>query len=161
MRGAETSNTLLPCWRGVHLHKAASFKMIFEKIQTKHTYDAKMDPKTIEQTFKNNPKHAERHRKTSPRMSQTFRFWLPFGTICLKLSSSSVFAFATSFSEPLRGYPLDRFWSCLGPPWSYFPEFLADFRSNSAVNDKDSRATNGTNHTPGLNKMGSAELTKG
>ena len=39
MRGAETSKTMLPCMRGVHLHKSASFKMILEQPQTHHKTD--------------------------------------------------------------------------------------------------------------------------
>ena len=30
MQGAKTSKTMLPCERRVHLHKSASFKMMFE-----------------------------------------------------------------------------------------------------------------------------------
>ena len=38
MQGAETSKTMLPYWRRVHLHKSASFKTIF------YQNDAKIDP---------------------------------------------------------------------------------------------------------------------
>ena len=39
MRGAETSDTMLPCERGIHLHKSANFKIIFEKLQRNHKND--------------------------------------------------------------------------------------------------------------------------
>ena len=53
MRGAATSKTMFPCERGVHLHKSASSKTIFEKIQTSHKDDAKNDHKTIWKPIKN------------------------------------------------------------------------------------------------------------
>ena len=36
LQGAKTSKTMLPCKRRVHLHKSASFKMIFEQFQKKY-----------------------------------------------------------------------------------------------------------------------------
>ena len=48
MRGAKNSKTMLPCGRRVHLYNSVSFKMVFEKIQTNHKDDAKIDPETID-----------------------------------------------------------------------------------------------------------------
>ena len=48
VRGAETSKVMFPRALGVLLHNAASFKTIFEKFQTNHKHDAKIDPQKIE-----------------------------------------------------------------------------------------------------------------
>ena len=70
-----------------------------------------------------------------------------FGASCMADSKGGAFFFATCFSEPLGGTPLDQFWPPLGHPWSDFVDFLQDFRSKSGPKFKDSRATNSTNHT--------------
>ena len=44
---------MLPCRRGVNLHKSASFKMIPEAVQTNHKNDIKIGPKTIGISLKN------------------------------------------------------------------------------------------------------------
>ena len=56
MQGAKTSKNMLPCWRHVHLHKSASFRLIFEKIQTNHKMVAKIDPETTEKTCRKQSK---------------------------------------------------------------------------------------------------------
>ena len=43
---------MLPFEPRVHLHKSASFKMIFENIQTNHKNDAKTDQTTIAKIIK-------------------------------------------------------------------------------------------------------------
>ena len=48
MQGTETSKTMLPCWRRVHLHKSRISKTIFEPIQKHHKINAKIDPNIIE-----------------------------------------------------------------------------------------------------------------
>ena len=55
--------------------------------------------------------------------------------------------FATCFSEPLGGTPLDRFWLPLGHPCFDLEDFLEEFSSKFAPKFKFSRAANGSNHT--------------
>ena len=52
MQAAKTSKFMLPCRRRVHLHTSASFKTIFEQIQTNHKNYIKFDPKMIEKSVK-------------------------------------------------------------------------------------------------------------
>ena len=79
MRGVETSRTMLPCRRGVHLHKSASLKMIFEKTKQIMQFILTIDPKTIGQAIKNHPTyHAEQHRNLLLKIRNTFRYWLTF-----------------------------------------------------------------------------------
>ena len=52
-----------------------------------------------------------------------------------------------AFFETSGGTPLDRFGPPLRHPWSDVLDFLEEFRSKFAPKVKDSRATNGTNHT--------------
>ena len=55
-QGDQTSKTIFPCTRSVHLQKSASFKTIFEQITINHTNDAKHDSKIIETNLKVNNK---------------------------------------------------------------------------------------------------------
>ena len=101
VRGAETSNTMLPCERGVHLHKSANFKIISERFQTN-----KIHFKIIQQMIRNNMgTYYPKHFTLSDLGAH-------FGAICLKFASGTAFLLATCFSQPL-GLFLDRFW----PPW--------------------------------------------
>ena len=78
MRGAETSRYMLPYWRGVHLHKTASFKMIFLKIQTNHN-NYKPDPKSIETSISKTMQTMMRKiiEQYYPKYAETFRCWFP------------------------------------------------------------------------------------
>ena len=71
---------MLPCGRRVHLHKSASFKMLFEKIKNKSENwcyncsqnDRKINSKTTQNMIQTNynkyhPKGAQRHRTGSQR----------------------------------------------------------------------------------------------
>ena len=49
MQGADT--TMLPCRRGLHLHKSAKFKTIFEQMQTYHKKYAKNDSKMADKSI--------------------------------------------------------------------------------------------------------------
>ena len=85
--------------------------------------------------------------KYYPRYATFSDYGSHFEQICVIVSRCGAF-----FARPLvrnlwKGTPLDRFWYPLGHPWSDFIDLLEDFRSKSAPNFKDSRATNGTNHT--------------
>ena len=51
LRCQKFQKEMLSCGRRVHLHKSASFEMIFENIQTNHKNYAKMDPETIEESI--------------------------------------------------------------------------------------------------------------
>ena len=78
MRGAETSKTMLMCWRREQLHKSASFKLIPEKLQTNPKNDAKSYPKTILKSIEN--KFQKRCRKTSQNINENapkFQIWAP------------------------------------------------------------------------------------
>lgn len=105
-------------------------------------------PKPLKKQLKSNPKNdAGKYRKISPTISPTLRFGVPFwNQLRCSFQGGRVF-FATCFSEPLGGTPLDQFWPPLGHPWSDFVDFLQDFRSKIGPKFKDSRATNSTNHT--------------
>ena len=74
MQGAKTSKIILPRSRGVHLHKSASFKTIFETFLTHHKNDDEIDPKMIEIPLEHHQKHdAGKHRKILPHIRQFFR----------------------------------------------------------------------------------------
>ena len=47
MQGANTSKTILPCGRRVHLHKSASLKKVFEQTLTNQRNEATNDHKMI------------------------------------------------------------------------------------------------------------------
>ena len=51
MQGAETSKSMLPCGRRVHLHESAIFETIFEQIKKHHKNDIKVDRKNIEKSI--------------------------------------------------------------------------------------------------------------
>ena len=51
-QGAETSKTMFPCGRRVHLHQSDNFKTVFEQIPTNNKNDVKIDPKMAEQSLK-------------------------------------------------------------------------------------------------------------
>ena len=78
MRGAGTSQTMLPSGRGAHLHKSANLKMVFEKIQTIHNNDAKI-------VILNHPKHdaEEKYRAKIPQLKT--------GASCVALSRCGAF----------------------------------------------------------------------
>ena len=62
MQGAETSKTMIPCWRRVHFHKSTIFETMLEKIQKHHKHYAKIDPKMIENSIKKTMNNdAEKH----------------------------------------------------------------------------------------------------
>ena len=111
----------------IYLHKSAIFKTIFELIVTNHKNDATHDPKIVHHFF-----------------NCGLPFWNHLfeggGRVFLRLVSKLVF-------ETSGGYPLGPIVASLGHPWSDVVDVLEDFRSNLALNFKDSRATNCTNHT--------------
>ena len=51
MQGAKTTQIMLSCERRVHLHNSASFKTIFEQIQTNLKTCAKVDSKMVDFLF--------------------------------------------------------------------------------------------------------------
>ena len=107
MQGAKTSNIMLACWRRVHLHKSASFKRIFEQIQTNQKRDTNFNSTMI---VKSNFKLLMRKsiENITPQIRKTFRF----GALILKpvawfCSRGSAFYFRLVF------------WTLWGvPPWT-------------------------------------------
>ena len=87
-------------------------------------------------------KHIEQHK---PKYATLSEFGSHFGGSCMLIHSQRV-CFATRFSEPLGGNPLDRLRTHLGHPWSDFVDLLQDSRRKFAPDFKDSRATNCTTH---------------
>ena len=86
MQGAETSKTMFPCWRRVHLHESASFKTIFERLQTNHKKYAKIDPKMTENTiFKNIKEWYEKTSKHITENNPNFQIWEPFWSQLLEM----------------------------------------------------------------------------
>ena len=135
MQGAITSKNMLPRRRRVHLHKSASFKTIFDQIKKNHKKYAKNDPKMIENTkFRKNG--VETNRNKFPAIRQTFRFWFPFWSQLLSPFTLWRVLFATCFSEPLGGTPLDRCWPPLGLPRSDSIDLLEDFGASLLQNSK-------------------------
>ena len=84
MQGAKTSKIMFPCGRRVHLHKSASFKLIFGKFRTNHKNDAKIDTKIIENPFKIHPTNdSEENSKMSSKNTPNFQmFGSHFGAVC-------------------------------------------------------------------------------
>ena len=80
-----------------------------------------------------------------PKICQIFRCWLQCWSQLLGLTLGRTrVLFATCFSEPLGGTPLNRCWPPLGHPWSDVVDFLEDCSSKCAPNFK---AIHGTNTT--------------
>ena len=56
MQSAETSKTMLPCKRRVHLHKTASLKTVFKQSQHNHKNNVSVGAKMVEQSIKKEKK---------------------------------------------------------------------------------------------------------
>jgi hypothetical protein len=85
--------------------------------------------------------------KKSLKIPPTLRFRGPILEPFVRRFRSFCCFLVICFSEPLGGTPLDRLWPPLVHPWFDFVDLLEDFGSKFALNFKDSRATNVTNHT--------------
>ena len=117
--------TMLPCLRRVHLHKSASFKTIFEPIQTNHKKDSKIDPKIIENQFWN---HTKRVRKNIdeywPQYSKFQIGALILEPVAWLIPGVAHFCLRPVFRNHWGVPPVDRVWPSLGHPWIDFVDFL-------------------------------------
>ena len=102
---------MLPCKRGVHVHKSTTFKKTPEAIQINYTNDAKVDPKPSATPSTIHPKDdAERHRTYYPKYHKLSDFGSHFGTIRLALCWSGALFLQTGFQNLCEGTP----WTNLG-----------------------------------------------
>ena len=139
MRSAKTSKHKLPCRRRVHLHKSASFKTIFEQKTLTNKTNCKNDHTMIEQSACG--KTSTNITEHTPTL-QILAFILK--PVAWNFPGVPRY-FCDMFFWTSEGHPLDRCWPPLGHPWWDF--VLEDFKKQIAPNVKESRATNGTNHT--------------
>ena len=123
MWGTKTSKTMLPCRRGVHLHKSDSFEMGFG--QKKNWNSQKWYGKTSTNIIQKTP---------------NFRMLAPIWNHLLEIVSGWRVLITTYFSEPLGGTPWTGCWPPLRHPWANCLDFLKEFTSKFAPNVKDSRA---------------------
>ena len=144
---------MLSCYRCVHLHNSASFKLVLNKSRQIITMILTMIPKRSNSPF---TKHLKNDlEKQSSNIRQTFRCWLPFGSQLLGCFVRCRVCFATCFSEPLRGTPLDRFWPPLGHPWSDVTTFsisAASLLNKSKVSEQQMSPTTASKNKQGLTK---------
>ena len=143
---AETSKNMLPCQRCVHLHKLASFEMVFGKIENKNW--CKMDPRLSTNQFKKHPKQLYENKSNNinpntPNIQISAPLLEPIASHFPRWRV----VFATCFSEPLGVAP----WTDFGRPWGTLGPMASTCWKISVANllqhFRDSRATNGTDHT--------------
>ena len=110
MQGAKTSQIMLPCWRRVHLHKSARFKMIPDKILTNQKHHLKIGPKMLEHSIKTIEQIMRKNIETYyPKYSKLSDFGSHFGTNCLADSRCGAFCLRPVFQN---------LWAV--PPWTDF-----------------------------------------
>ena len=122
---------MLPCRRGALLAKSACFKKTSDDIPIKHANDIQIYPKTIKKPIQNvSQKWFEKivgknHRNYHQPCDFVVSFW---SRLRCSFPPWSVFL-ATSFSEPLRGYP----WSDFGLQCDTLGAMFLTFWMNSGV----------------------------
>ena len=101
--------TMFPCWRGVHVHKSASFKQSRETFQTNHKNDVSIDPKSSWNQLNEFQKRCRTVCKHTTQNATNFQIGAPV----LEPAASQFPAVARYVCDLLfgtsEGYPLDRF----------------------------------------------------
>ena len=129
---------MFPCGRRIHLYKSASFKTIFG--QSKKQMMLKLIPKLSFLSFfvfETIQKYYEKHREILPKYTKVFSILVPI-----------LEPFAWLFLGTSGGYALGSILTSPGAPFGpILPTFWKTLIEKIAPNFKDSRPTNGTNHT--------------
>ena len=118
----------------IYTNQLVSFCNDLRKKIINHKNDAKIDPKMI--SIKKKTRSDVGEHNILPKISQTFRFWLPFWSHLLETLQLWRVFFANHCSDSLRELPLDRFWPPLWHPWFDVLDMLAGFRNKTSPKSK-------------------------